>query len=105
MLNDTKFENNNIFVEKESKLINNLSIIYKINDNNRKIQIFGYDFVEKNKRKFKMIINEEVKEICTYFEIHDKIIEKQLIINLEQIKPITSLSHIFYDCSSLVSIL
>ena len=53
MLNDTKFENNNIFVEKESKLINNLSIIYKINDNNRKIQIFGYDFVEKNKRKFK----------------------------------------------------
>ena len=45
-------------------------------------------------------INDETKEIYTYFEIHDNIKTKQL----EQIKPITSLSHYFYDCLSFVSI-
>ena len=45
-------------------------------------------------------INDETKEIYTYFEMHHNIKTKQL----EQIKPITILSLIFYDCLSFVSI-
>jgi len=48
--------------------INEINIIYNNNDDN-KIQLFGYDFVERNKNNCKIIINgkeDELKEYKTF---------------------------------------
>jgi len=83
--------------------INEINIIYKVFDN--KTQLFGHDFVDKNKNNCKIIINgkeDELKEHKT-FSLFSKKINK-LEIKLKGIMNITDMSYMFDGCSSLSSL-
>ena len=73
--------------------------------NLKKIKIFGFEFVEKNKNKCKIIYNNITKEITEYININENDIKKQNIeIKLIDIQNVTNMSYMFYDCYALTSL-
>ena len=76
----------------------------KINEKISKNKIFGEKFVENNKNKCKMIINEKEEELCSYYNI-EKIEKKVLKIKLKGINNINDMSYMFCGCESLLSII
>ena len=82
--------------------INEIYLIYKVDN---KIKLFGHDFVDRNRKNCKIIINgkeDELKEYKT-FSLFKKKIEK-LEIKLKGINHITDMSYMFDGCSSLSSL-
>ena len=83
---------------------NEMDMIYKIKTNNEN-EIIGRKFIEKNKGKFKLLINEkeinikELSNINNFFQDGDY--QKIKIIELEKI---TDLSNLFYKCESLIEL-
>jgi len=103
-LNSVKTKFNDIFDIYCNMNINEIKIIYKINDNG-KIQLFGEKFVERNKNNCKIIINGKEEELKKYklFPLFNKKIDN-LEIKLKGIMNITNMSDMFYECSSLLSL-
>jgi hypothetical protein len=64
-LNSIKSKFNNIFDIYCNMNINEINIIYKVNDNN-KVKLFGETFVKNNKNNCKIIINGEEEELKEY---------------------------------------
>ncbi len=87
--------------------ITEINIIYDIKkDIKRKkdfVNIFGYTFVEKNRKKCKLIIENKEYEITWHYNIKQY---KNNILNikLEGINNITDMSNMFYGCSALISL-
>ena len=79
-----------------------ISIIYKINNNNN-INIFGSKFVENNKYNCKMIIDNKEYEITKEYDININN-SNILKINLKGINSVTDMSYMFYGCESLSSL-
>ena len=79
-----------------SKDINKLKIYYKINKNEKKIKIFGKEFVENNKEKCKLFIEGKEYELMEYLDIKNiKEIKDKLEITLVGIRNITNASYMF----------
>ena len=81
-------------------------IKYLINDE-KKIKLFGSKFIENNKKRCKIIINDEEKEICQYLDIQENIITKGtniLQIKLKLFRYIEDISYMFENCENLFSI-
>ena len=78
---------------------NYIKIKYNVNQNNKKIKIFGDTFVINNRSICKMIYNNKEYDLNSsfLFENTDEII-------LTNIKNITQLNHMFAQCDSLLSI-
>ena len=77
-------------------------IRYKIL-NNKKIKIFGEQFIKNNKKNCKIIINNENKEITEYYfdeKENKEELEVKLIINSK----LTDISYMFSKCESLIFI-
>ena len=75
---------------------NEISIIYKINNNDKKIKLFGKEFIENNRNNCKIIIDNKEQEIIQYIDINEKMEKKdKLEIKLKEIKTITNMSYIF----------
>ena len=90
----TKFNNQEILIK------------YLINDE-KKIKLFGSKFIENNKKRCKIIINDEEKEICQYLDIQENIITKDtniLQIKLKLFRYIEDISYMFENCENLFSI-
>ena len=110
-IKEIKLKNNNI-AKKEIEEIydildkNNeefINIIYKITKENPNIKLFGESFVEKNKDKCKIIIDNKEKELITYYsckDVKNNILKVRLKINSN----ITDMSGMFSGCSSLSSL-
>ena len=82
--------------------ISEINIIYDINEDEN-INIFGYEFVKKNRNKCKMIIdNKEYKLTSKYNAISNN--NNNLNIKLKGINNVTDMSYMFYKCSSLLSL-
>jgi len=81
---------------------NEINIIYKIEDD-KKVKIFGAEFVKNNKNICKIIYEDKEYELDEYFNIPNNI-KDELKIKLSGINEITNMSFIFYECSSLLSI-
>ena len=81
--------------------INEMIIIYKIEGKN-KIQLFGSKFIENNKNNCKIIINNKELNIVEYLNVNKE--DKILKIKLKEIKLITDMSNMFYNCESLISL-
>jgi len=82
--------------------INEINLIYKVDN---KIKLFGHDFVDRNRKNCKIIINgkeDELKEYKT-FSLFKKKIDK-LEIKLKGINHITDMRYMFDGCSSLSSL-
>ena len=85
------------------KDISEINIIYDIKKEN-KIRIFGSKFVENNRNKCKMIIdNKEYEIIEKYNNKNYKNNNSKLKITLKGIDKVTNMSYMFYECSSLLS--
>ena len=84
------------------EMILDLEIVFKPSFESKRI--FGETFVKNNKDNFKIIYENKEYNMMEYFEV-DKTI-KTLKIKLKQNKyrRITDISHMFEDCSSLISL-
>ena len=82
-----------------------ININYKI-DESKKIQIFGEPFVENNKNNCKIVYNGNEYNLNAFFDIDNISMdeEKILKIKLKGIRNITDMSHMFDNCSKLISI-
>jgi len=109
IINNVMNENINIKdqeqIEEDYK-INEMTIIYNINKKDDEIKLFDNNFVENNKDKCHLIIDDKKCELCDLYELND--IQKKsdiLVIKLIETKLITNMSCMFLNCSSLNSIL
>ena len=75
-----------------------MTIIYNIDGN--EIKLFGDDFVKDNKDNCYLLIEGKKESLCSYWKLN-KTDKKLLEIKLIEIKTITNMSYMFYDCSSL----
>jgi len=81
-----------------------INIIYDINkEKGNEINIFGYEFIKKNKNKCKMIIDNMEYEITNKYNIENYKYNK-LNIKLKLIDKISDMSSMFCGCSSLSSL-
>ena len=85
---------------------NSIDIFYKINDNQKKLKLFGDKFVKNNINKCKIIIEGKEYDLCNNinidnFKINDSKIFK---IQLIGIKSITDMSYMFHKCNNLFSV-
>ena len=86
------------------KDISEINIIYDIKQEN-KIRIFGAKFVENNRNKCKMIIDNKEYEITEEYNIKNyKNNNNKLKIILKGINNVTDMSGMFSWCSSLSSL-
>ena len=82
-------------------------LIYKINrEKNIFIRIFGDNFVERNKNKFRIIYNNKEYQLKEFFEEIDENCEeeKEIKIKIRVFHNILNLSRMFLDCDKLLSI-
>ena len=85
---------------------NEISIIYKIDQNDKKrgeVKIFSYEFVMNNEKKCYIMHNNIKYDLTDNFNIKD-IKENTFEIKLIDIKNITNMSFMFNGCTSLISI-
>jgi hypothetical protein len=82
---------------------NCLKIIYEVNKENKEIQIFHPNFVEKNKDKLKILVNNELTEFNYKVTIDDDYLEV-ILIQESKTDYITDLSYMFCDCENLLGI-
>ena len=114
-LND--INNDNDIMDKLNKIFNIYKIMntkeetndeivmkYHISKNDKKINIFGTEFVKKNKYLCKIINDNKEYELTDDFEIENNN-NNYLEIKLKGLKNITDMSHMFYNCSSLLSVI
>ena len=81
-----------------------MTINYYIGEYNY-IRIFSKQFVKNNKNNCKIIINGKEREICEYIDKNElKTKDNMLKIKLREIKSITDMSYMFFECRRLISI-
>ena len=83
---------------------NEIKINYRVNESNKKIQLFGEDFVNNNKEKCKMIIEGKEYELLSNFEINNLSNKEKLELRLNILSEFTDMKSMFYKCESLFSI-
>ena len=111
IINEKKEENRlTIIKEIYNKMIinNTITIKYKINLEKKeikKLQLFGRIFIERNKDKFKIIIDGKNQELTQYLNLEElEIKDKLLEIKLNQIKNTNDISYMFSGCKELIEI-
>ena len=101
----------NIFLKDDIKsrlkyLINKFdlstTLIYKI-DNDKKIRLFGNEFVKNNKDNYYLIIDNKKIYLCEYYNVKNEKMNK-LIVKLIQKNNVKNMSNMFYNCKSLSSL-
>ena len=93
----------NQFKEIKNEL-NELNINYLLEGKDEKIKIFDELFVNNNKKNCKIIISENEFELVDYIDLTKiKTNNNLLKIKLKEIKTITNMSYMFYNCKSLLS--
>jgi len=98
-----KEENNKVISAEIKEIVDEIKIIYKINNNDKKIKIFHIDFVNKNRDNCKIIYEGIVYDLEDEFNV-DNLQKSILEIKLKGIKNITDMYAMFYGCSSLISL-
>ena len=85
---------------------NNIDIFYQIQDNQKKLNLFGDDFVKNNIDNCKIIIDGHEYKLCNYINIEDFKHDDSKIfkIKLTGIRSITDMSYMFHSCNNLFSV-
>ena len=100
--NDKKFkESLKIFKMMEQSALK-INYIFDKNNKNKEINIFGSEFVKKNKDKCKIKYNNKVEELKEKLVLGNYN-ENKITLQLLGINKVTDMSDMFYDCSSLES--
>jgi len=94
-----EFQNIKTKNESIGKILNSMTIIYKIDNVNKsynKLRLFGEEFVKNNKDNCVIIKDEKTQELSEYITINDNMRKKgYLQIKLKENKTITNMSHMF----------
>ena len=93
-------------IEGNKKYKNNkCTMIYSlINVEEKKIRIFGAEFVRINKDNCYIIINgDKKKDLCEFYE-YDNNYEENISIELIMNEEVTKINQLFYGCTSLISL-
>ena len=95
----------NIYNKMKNNELNNneINIIYEVKDN-KYIRIFGNEFVNHNKYKCQIILEDKEHEINTHLNIPSHYKKDKISIKLTGINDINNISCLFYECSSLYSV-
>ena len=89
-------------IDKEENFDNNeLTLIYKINKDDKEIKIFDSVFVKNNKNICKIKYENEEYELTEYFKVDSK--NEKLEIRLKGFKNIINANKMFYGCKALIS--
>ena len=84
---------------------NEISIEYNINKEKPKIRLFGEIFVKNNYNKCYIIINNNIINLCEFYECDENEITKEkLNVLLCEKEPMFNISYMFYDCTDLKSL-
>ena len=85
-------------------MLNEITLIYKIEKNKNRIRIFGEIFVNNNKSNCYIKYKDKKYELDTYF-LKTNIKEKDNLLELKLVQTInfTNISYMFYNCFSLFS--
>ena len=81
---------------------NKITILYKINNPNDNIRLFGEKFIEKNKKNCKMVIDFVEMDLLEFYKPKKQ--KDILTVCVELKRNISDLSYMFCGCSSLISI-
>ena len=85
-------------------LLDKLEIHYKsLNEMDKKINIFGKNFVENNKGNCYLIIKEKELKLTDQYQLEEQD-KSELTIHLVQEKPIENMSEMFKECHCLSSV-
>jgi len=95
--NKKKLQSSKSILNKLSLSNNVMTIKYLIREE-KKIQIFGRDFVKNNKGKCKIFINNTEQELYQYLDTKNLNDIKSIEIKLIEIKTITDMSKMFNNC-------
>ena len=79
-----------------------ITLIYKINNNDKRIYIFGDEFVKNNKNNCRIIFENKKYELKSFFDVQNN--KKELIIKLRGINNITNSTDMFFYCNQLISL-
>ena len=93
--------------KKNTEENNEITIIYKVKENENSIKIFDSAFVKNNKKWCKIYYEDKECNLTTDINVKDinlNIYDNNLELKLKNIKKITNLSHMFANCSSLISL-
>ena len=85
---------------------NDNAIIYKINDNNKKIRLFGKNFVKNNKNIIKLEIEDKEYDLMEYYDIKNSNCinnNNKLEVKIKGIEKLTDMGYMFNMCTSLLS--
>ena len=76
--------------------LNEITINYKINKEDKKLKLFGRIFIENNKNNCYIIIENKKMEICEYLNIDENLKNKEILkIKLIETKKITNMKYLF----------
>ena len=93
---------NNIY---EKMNMNQIIIEYKNDINYGQIKVFEDFFVKNNISNYEMILNNKKYKLSTHINLNSLGIKGDTFeVKLREINPVTNLSGMFYNCSSLLSI-
>jgi len=84
---------------------NEMDILYEVDNFEKEINIFSSKFVEKNKNKINIIIDNKICEQKENNKIDKKDKIKKLKIKILINKNATDMSNMFYECNNLLSLL
>ena len=82
---------------------NCLKIIYEVEKENKEIKIFHPNFVEKNKDKLTLIINNEPSELIDKVTVDEDYLEV-ILVQKSKDDYITDLSYMFCGCTNLIGV-
>ena len=89
-------------IDKEENFDNNeLTLIYKINKDDKEIKIFDSVFVKNNRNICKIKYENKEYELTEYFKVDSK--NEKLEIRLKGFKNIINANKMFYGCKALIS--
>ena len=86
-------------------MTNEMAIKYKYDSNDKIIKLFDKKFVENNKANCILVINNEVYELCEFFEINKNSNNNnlnELYIKLIEKKNISNMEYMFYGYNKLI---
>ncbi len=85
---------------------NDITCLYQMKKGQRRVQIFGHEFIKNNKYNFDLYLNNQKYDLRDEFNFPEpKQRDEILKIRIVSKSMITSMKSMFFNCSSLISIL
>ena len=82
---------------------NTIQIIYKLNKNYNKVNIFGKIFVKNNENNCRIKYKDKEFRLRDYLEINENAHEDEITLDLIITNEIKDMSYMFFECNSLIS--